>query len=74
MKQIVDTLFSDILLLIIVIFLIAMFTVTGILHFQEFRHELKYINMEIKRTHGKERKYWKKQKRRFLFPFWPFNK
>ena len=33
----------------------------------DFIKNLKYENMEIKRTDGKERKYWKKQRRKMWF-------
>lgn len=39
-----------------------------------FTRELNYINMEIGRTTGEERHYWRREKRRLwmsLLPFYP---
>lgn len=41
----------------------------------DFSQELKYINCEINRTYGGERRYWKRQRRRLwlsLIPFVPY--
>lgn len=35
-----------------------------VLGLEKFKRELRYINMEIRRTRGSERNYWKKKKRR----------
>ena len=40
----------------------------------DFSHKLKYLNCEIKRTDGFERRYWKRQKRRFWLSLIPFVK
>ena len=51
-----------------IIFGLAMF-------FSDFSRELKSINMEIQRTSGGERRYWKRQRRRLwlsLIPFVPY--
>ena len=38
----------------------------------EFQQELRYLNNEIGRTSGKERKRWKARKRRLLLSLLPF--
>ena len=38
----------------------------------EFQQELRYLNNEIGRTSGKEKKRWKKRKRRLLLSLLPF--
>ena len=40
----------------------------------DFSHELRYINCEIGRTTGGERRYWKRQKRRLWLSLIPFVK
>ncbi len=42
--------------------------------FSDFSQELHYINMEIGRTTGLERRYWKRQRRRLWFSLIPFVK
>lgn len=38
----------------------------------DFRRELRYINMEINRTTGREQAHWKKKKKRLLLSLLPF--
>lgn len=38
----------------------------------EFRRELRFINMEIRRNHGRERAHWEKKKRRLWLSLLPF--
>lgn len=38
----------------------------------DFSRELKILNMEIKRTDGKERRYWLRKRRRLLISLIPF--
>lgn len=38
----------------------------------EFRRELEYVKMEINRTEGEEREYWKRQKREIWLSLLPF--
>ena len=44
------------------------------LFINDFSQELKYINCEINRTSGGERRYWKRQKRRLWLSLIPFVK
>ena len=37
-----------------------------------FRDELKYINMEIQRTEGRERAHWEKKRRKLWLSLLPF--
>lgn len=41
---------------------------------QDFQQELRYINMEIQRSTGKEREHWQKKKRQLLLSLLPFTK
>ena len=38
----------------------------------EVKSEIKYLNSEIERCSGRERKYYKKHKKRLLLSFLPF--
>lgn len=52
--------------------IIFVFMVRLALRLNRMKSESKYINMEIRRTKGSERRYWKRKKRRlwlYLFPF-----
>lgn len=42
--------------------------------FNDFFQELKYINCEIKRTDGSERRYWIRQRRKLWLSLIPFVK
>ena len=39
---------------------------------EEFRAELDYLNMEIRRAEGAEKKYWKKKRRQLWLSLLPF--
>lgn len=39
------------------------------LSYPEFKRQLKYINSEIQRTEGREKKHWKRRKRRLIIRF-----
>lgn len=49
--------------------LICAACISTVRYFMGIRESIKYINMEIERTSGKERKYWKKEKRKLIFGF-----
>lgn len=63
-------------LLVIVVGFFALLIIGGLVMFlSDFSRELKTINMEIHRTTGGERRYWKRQRRRLwlsLIPFVPY--
>ncbi len=42
--------------------------------FNDFSRELKYINCEIRRTYGSERRYWIHRRRRLWLSLIPFVK
>lgn len=39
---------------------------------QDFRHELRYLNIEIERTQGREKLYWVKRKKKLIRSILPF--
>lgn len=67
---------DDITVLIVVIGAVFVFLLIYALtlFFADFIKELKYINCEIQRTRGGERKYWKRQRRRLWLSLIPFVK
>ena len=42
--------------------------------FNDFRHELRYLNIEIRRTDGAEQRYWIRRRRRLWLSLIPFVK
>lgn len=59
--------------IIAIIFIIIL--VVGLAYFLDgFLHELKYLNIEIKRSSRSERKYWKKRRLRLWLSLLPFVK
>ncbi len=61
-------------ILIIAIPLIFVLLVGLIFRLSEFSRELKYLNCEINRTYGSERRYWIRKKRRLWLSLIPFVK
>ncbi len=69
---------SDVLLYILIIFVLLVFIIAVIiklvLFIKSIKEELKYINIEIGRTEGREKSHWKKKKRQLLLSLIPFVK
>lgn len=59
-----DTLTTIIFLIVGLI--ILLFIVKIIFSFVEFGRDLRYINMEINRTDGRERRHWKRKRRELI--------
>ena len=64
--------FSVILAVLLGGFWLFILLLLAVLRLREFRDMLEYINMEIRRSHGKEREYWKGQRRRLWLSLLPF--
>ncbi len=62
------------LLILIAIIVLLILIVVFAQFINEFSRELKYLNNEIRRTTGDERKHWRRQKRRLLLSLIPFVK
>lgn len=45
-----------------------------LLQINDFRRELRFVKMEIRRSNGTERKYWLRQKRKLWLSLLPFVK
>lgn len=58
----------------LVVFLLLIILIEFISLHNEFSSELRYLNMEIKRTRGDERRYYKWQRRRLWLSLLPFVK
>ena len=58
-------------IIILVLFVIILKFVFGIINFSR---SLKYINSEIKRTHGAEKKSWQRKRKRLFTKFFIYFK
>ena len=61
-----------ILIFIIGILLLFIFLLAFVFHMNDFVNELKYLNVEINRTDGKERKHWIRRRRKLWLSLIPF--
>lgn len=61
-----------ILLAVIILFFAAVLLVSLVMKLDAFSRERKYIDREIQRSTGEERKYWQQKKRRLWRMFLPF--
>jgi len=66
------TLYVLIAVIATIIFIILF--IKGVFFFISFKKELRLINMEIRRTEGKERERWLRRKRRLWLSIIPFVK
>ena len=64
--------FTNVLLAIVIAFFAVLILVGLTMKINEFSHELDYLNREIARTEGAERKHWKREKRRLWLSLLPF--
>jgi len=55
-------------LAVLAIFILVAF----VQYIDAIRHELRRINLEIGRTSGKEKRYWKRRRRRLIWSILPF--
>ena len=56
------------------VFIAILILTVAVMRIDDFSQDLKYIKREIRRTRGREQKYWKREKRRLwlsLLPFFP---
>ena len=62
------------LIIVFVVLMLALLICRIVIRFERLKRELKYVNLEIGRTSGSERDYWKKKKRRLWLSLIPFYK
>lgn len=62
------------LLIVLIVVLACAFAFIFVEIFTNFTQELKYINMEIRRSSDRERKYWVRKRRKLLLSLIPFVK
>ena len=65
---------TDLLLGIVIAFILLILFIRAVSYFYDFSQELKYLNNEINRTHGGERRYWLHKRRRLWLSLIPFVK
>ena len=59
---------------IVIVLAVVIFLAVFLPWLRDFRHEMRYINMEIQRNRGREREHWIKRKRRLWLSLLPFVK
>lgn len=64
--------FVNVLLVIMIAFFAVVLFVVLTVKIYDFKRDLDYLNMEIARTEGAEREYWKREKRRLWLSLLPF--
>lgn len=57
---------------ILAIFFLVLLLFGSVFFLNDFSRELKYLNNEIKRTEGAERKHWIRMRRRLWLSLFPF--
>jgi len=68
------SLFLRLLLPMALALLLFLFVLSLAFRLRPFLHQLRYLNMEIARSQGEERRYWEKQKRRLWRTLLPFSR
>lgn len=58
----------------IIAFALILIIVRLALRLENFKKDLRYLNMEIGRTRGSEKKHWQREKRRLWLSLIPFHK
>ena len=72
-----DELQNNTAIILCVLFISCIFiliAVASVNWYVDFKHELRRVNMEIRRTNGRERQYWRRRKRRLYLSIIPFVK
>lgn len=65
---------AGIILVLIIVFLVILLVASLCMRIGAIIRERKYIKMEIKRTSGKEKKYWKRKRRRLWLEIFSFSR
>lgn len=63
---------TNVLLTMAIAFFVIVLLVGLTMRINSFSHDLKHLNIEIGRTEGAEREYWKREKRRLWLSLLPF--
>jgi len=64
--------FTNVLLVIVIAFFAILILIGLTIKINDFSHELDYLNTEIARTEGAERRHWIRQRRRLWLSLIPF--
>lgn len=54
------------------VFLLFLVLVSVLIKLERFLEDLRYVNMEIRRSSARERKYWRRRRRRLWLSLLPF--
>ncbi len=63
---------SILLIVVIAAFFVVLLFYGLVVFLNEFSMELKYLNNEIRRTRGEDRKHWQRQRRKLWLSLFPF--
>ena len=63
---------TNVLLTMVIAFFVIVLLVGLTMRINGFSHDLRHLNIEIGRTEGAEREYWKREKRRLWLSLLPF--
>lgn len=62
------------LVVVVILFFVLLMVVRFAMFINDFSHELRFLNTEIRRTSGSERKRWLRRKRKLWLSLLPFFK
>ena len=69
-----QTVIYDILIALFIGIIVFLLILRLVFRLDSLKRDIRYINMEIRRTRGSERKAWQKEKRRLWLSLIPFYK
>ena len=69
-----QTVIYDVLIALFIGVMLFLLILRLVFRLDSLKRDIKYVNMEIRRTRGSERKAWRKEKRRLWLALIPFYK
>ena len=69
-----QTVIYDILIALFIGIIVFLLILRLVFSLDSLKRDIRYVNMEIRRTRGSERKAWQKEKRRLWLSLIPFYK
>ena len=69
-----QTVIYDILIALFIGVIVFLLILRLVFRLDSLKRDIEYVNMEIRRTRGSERKAWRKEKRRLWLALIPFYK
>ena len=69
-----QTVIYDVLIALFIGIIVFLLILRLVFRLDSLKRDIEYVNMEIRRTRGSERKAWRKEKRRLWLALIPFYK